>query len=345
MEIAALDAETDPFLHGRVPLPFLWGITRENGDHVQFTETEDMIDYIKSKCLTIYAHNGGKFDFHFLKKFVSDFDDIMVINGRIAKMKIGFSELRDSYLLIPYALDKYKKTEIDYSIMEAEERIKPHNWKTISDYLKDDCDFLLELVQKFQADYGKHLTLATSSFKLFHKKFLKRKIQYSTELFYNEFNKFYYGGRVECFRKGRIREPFEVYDINSAYPYAMLHDHPWGFDYDVYRNLPKCEDTLRKSFAIITAESKGALPFRNDNGGLSFPHTTTPLQFFATGHEILAGLETNTIKIHDVHEVYTWVDTITFTDYINHFYDMKNAAKASGDKANYLFAKLFMNSL
>ncbi len=53
----------------------------------------------------------------------------------------------------------------------------------------------------------------------------------TTENYYDALKPFYYGGRVECFKKGIIEEKFSVIDITSAYPYAMIFKHPIGVDY------------------------------------------------------------------------------------------------------------------
>ena len=97
-EIGTLDFETDPFLYGRVPVPFAgciwfpgghsleWGEDSEDGTNDCAKRISDIL-YNMDKC-TLYAHNGGKFDFHFLLPY-ADEQEIKIINGRIAKMKFG----------------------------------------------------------------------------------------------------------------------------------------------------------------------------------------------------------------------------------------------------------------
>ena len=78
--IAVIDCETDPFKRGRIPAPFIWGFY--NGEtYEEFTnfnevpstkllkdmrDTSELIPYLQSQDIIVYAHNGGKFDYHFL---------------------------------------------------------------------------------------------------------------------------------------------------------------------------------------------------------------------------------------------------------------------------------------
>ena len=63
--IWTIDCETDPFKIGRVPKPFLRGAF-DGQEYFEFENTIDLVNFIKDKPDIFYAHNGGKFDFHFL---------------------------------------------------------------------------------------------------------------------------------------------------------------------------------------------------------------------------------------------------------------------------------------
>lgn len=331
-KIAVIDCETDPFKLGRVPKPFIWGYY--NGEeYEEFTETEDLIEFLEERREIIYAHNGGKFDYFYMLEYLEPFADITIINGRLAKFKIGDCEFRDSYNILPVPLSAYQKTEIDYNKFEAENRQK--HWREITKYLKDDCVFLYDFVKKFIDDYGINLTVAGTALKQW-RKISNQEIPESSEGFYDDFAKYYYGGRVECFSKGLFKGKFQSFDINSAYPYAMLHEHAYGTFY-----LEKIfEGEFKKeNFYTIEATSKGCLPLRTENG-LHFPHCREI--FHVTGWEILAGIETNSLEIHYVSREFSFPQKTCFTEYVNHFYELK---KNAATKADYLFAKLFMNSL
>lgn len=349
------DAETDPFRKGRVPKPFLWGLYTGEEYH-EFKDTAAFVDFIVDKDVVLYAHNGGKFDWHFITEYIEDFEPLSIIAGRIAKFKIGACEFRDSYNIIPAPLAAYQKDEIDYAIFEADEREKPENWAKITSYLKSDCIYLHELVTEFAELYGRGLTQAGSAMTFWSKLSGIPKPQ-SSALYYERLAPYYYGGRVECFKIGTINHPFKVVDINSAYPFAMLHEHPWGENYvetDTLDDLT--DDEISRTFITLKTMGRGAFPFRTKDG-LEFPNDDLIRDFHITGHEFLAARDTDCLPPYQIVSVKIYLDTISFVDYVNHFYAMKKEAgafmKALGPAhpdyprwaAQYLFAKIFLNSL
>lgn len=345
-DFAVIDFETDPFLFGRVPRPFICGYYDKNGFQHFFDLTE-FIEFIKEKDILIYAHNGGKFDFHFMLEGVEQTEKIMIINGRIAKLQFGNAELRDSYLLFPIPLSAYQKDEIDYSIFEEKERRKIENMAKIIEYLKGDCKYLYDLLSIQFELYGQKLTLASSAFDFWHKKFNPYKYKPKTNAqFFNTFRPFYYGGRVECFKKGIINENFTVSDIRSAYPFAMQFEHPYGDEYEISDTLPENYETCFIEFLGI---SKGALPYRTPEKSLIFPSDGEIRQYKVTGWELKKGIELGLIEVKQIIQVITFENRIKFTDYVQYFYKEKELNRDnegnSDKKAKYLLAKLYMNSL
>lgn len=340
-EIWAADCETDPFKEGRTEIkPFIWGCYN-GGEYREFSETGDFVKFISERDAIVYAHNGGKFDWFFVLPWLEQFSDLMIINGRLAKFKIGNCEFRDSYNILPIPLAQYKKDDIDYAIMEKGERDKPKNRRLIQDYLRSDCVYLWELVTQFRDKYGGGLTLAGSALK-FWLKMDKRKKPKTTQDFYARFAAYYYGGRVEVFRSGIINNNFTVIDINSAYPYAMKHLHPYGDSYAVSTVLPDTDAYISRCFIELRAASLGAFPYR-EKTGLSFPSDGQLRLFFVTGWEYLAARDTGTLRDDEIISVIQFADSVRFDDYIDHFYAEKsNSEKGSAD---YIFAKLFLNSL
>lgn len=341
-EFWTLDAETDPFKAGRIPEPFIWGAYNGSEYH-QFLNTDEMVDFFEDKDVMVYAHNGGKFDYHFILHRLEPFEPLSVISGRLAKFKIGLAEFRDSYNILPIPLAAYQKDEIDYAIMEKEERHKPHNWKTICDYLKSDCVYLWNLIDDFINRYGLHLTQAGAAMKVWQK-ISGIGAPKTSAFFYDEIAPYYYGGRVECFQSGIFEDKTTIVDINSAYPFAMKHKHPWGDSYSVSNQLPNSQAYIERSFIRLRARSCGAFPFRSDNG-LSFPNDGIVREFTVTGWEYLAARDTETLIEPDILEVITFSDCIRFDEYIDKFYGDKTEAKENSDKGGYIFAKLFLNSL
>lgn len=341
-EIWVADSETDPFKAGRVPKPFIWGCYNGSVYH-EFTDTKAFLEFITARECIVYAHNGGKFDWHFIIDELEEFSSLMVISGRLAKFQIGEAEFRDSYNILPMPLSAWEKDDFDYSILEVDVRHEPANWRKIQDYLRNDCVYLYQMVSEYIERYGINLTQAGTAMKVWQK-LCQVKAPKTNAMFYDTIAPFYYGGRVECFEAGIIEHDFKVIDINSAYPFAMKHLHPYGDSYNVSTSLPRSRGYTQRAFITLSCVSRGALPFRGKTG-LSFPCDDIVRTYTITGWEFLAAIETGTIEDWEIIEVITFNDSIRFDDYIDHFYEMKSNAKAKNDKAGYIFSKLFLNSL
>lgn len=357
--LAVIDAETDPFqrVPERFPQPFLWGFY--DGDtYEEFVSAVDMLAYFEQypKPLLVYAHNGGKFDYHFLLEFLEPETQVMIINGRLSKFKIGNCEFRDSYNLFNFPLAAYQKDEIDYALMEPGVRDLPENKKKISDYLYKDCLYLYELVSGFRESYGVSLTQAGAAMKIWQE-MSGIKAPRSDGGYYDIFSQYYYGGRVQCFHKGVIEKPFKMIDIVSAYPYAMMFRHPLSLTYDTYKNEQATEyiDSLKdgilsselsSAFFTVMARSKGALPINDcGTGKLEYPDDGVLRIYRVTGWEIQAGIRTGTLFDISIMLLIVHHETIDFCEYVNRFFELKAIAKSTGNKMDELFAKLFLNSL
>lgn len=342
--VGALDAETDPFLAGRIPKPFAWCIYFNAKDFAVLWDS-DMKTPLLVRILralrklpecVLYAHNGGKFDFHFLIEDAEP-QTLQIRNGRVVSLRIGKVTLKDSFPLMPFALDEYNKTKIDYRIFEKKLRNKRHNRERITDYLISDCANLLTLITGFRDIVGPRDTIGSAAF--FQMRKLGMKIYSASEAHDDVFRPYYFGGRVEAFARGLHRGPLQYLDINSAYPFSMCEDHPHGPEYFHSRCLPK---RLGGVFVRLMGDSRGALPRRADNGGLEFPYGRG--EFYATGWEVAAGIKTKTLTIDEVLDVWTPQSIINFREYVSHFYALRKKAKDSGDKIRSLAYKYLLNS-
>lgn len=341
-EIAVADCETDPFKLGRIPKPFIWGFY-DGTDYKEFADTAEFVEYISKLPIILYAHNGGKFDWHFILDSLEPYADIMIINGRISRCTIGYCELRDSYNILPVPLSAYKKDEIDYALMEESERMKPEVSAEISKYLKSDCVYLYELVSGFIKSFGMQITQASAAMAQWKK--INKNVPKTDRDFYEKFSPYYYGGRVQCFENGVIETDFDVYDINSAYPHAMMFNHPYSETYSHIEGFTEGADFYR-----VRCISRGAFPFRglgdpSGNAGLRFPDDNEIREYTITSWEYQAAIDTGTIEQIDVLESYLFDDHVNFEPYVMHFYNMRLQAKVEKDEARSLFAKLLMNSL
>lgn len=339
MQIATMDTETDPFLYGRTPVPFVLGFF-DGADFRHYWGEPDEImrcffAHLESRedALTIYVHNGGKFDFHFMLRYMQN--PMLVINGRIVKFSFGKHEFRDSFAAVPVGLDKYKKTDIDYAKFEAEVR-RDHR-KEIVDYLEDDCVYLHEMMTAYVAEFGDRLTMASASmheFKAIHD------VQLSDSYFDAYFRQWYAGGRCQAFEKGALRGDWKVYDVNSMYPSVMRNMyHPMGTAHTTSKQVSEKQNEV--SFVCWQGKNYGAVGGRDEKGGFTFAKESG--EFVCTSHEFFAGLDTGTIKVDRVVLANTF-PAVRFEAFIDIFYSRRMKAREDGRVLHDLFYKLVMNS-
>lgn len=338
--IGIFDSETDPFLTGLVVKPFTCGFyTPDNGEYIDFwgddciAQFAEWLSQFPLDTFTIFAHNGGNFDFYFLVDYFDDGSKPFIINGRLVRVQILGQEWRDSYAMIPVALGEYQKTEIDYR--KFWKGFREVFEKEIRGYQKDDCIFLSDLVVNWLDMFGNKLTMASVALPMLRSYHGFETLSNNSD---KEMRPYYFGGRNQCFATGILTGDFKVYDINSSYPNVMKRfNHPIS-DRIIYE--PSITD--RTHFAYIRAWSLGALPIRGKGGALEFPVGT--FDFYACIHEIRAGLETGTLRIIKVYHSIYFSEETNFGDFIDDFYALRMEAKAKGDKIRTLFYKLVMNS-
>ena len=362
--IGTYDTETDPFHNctdltcekchggGRIPQPFLHGVYYgDTEDYQEFQTTTDVVDHFSRRKALIYAHNGGKFDYHYLRDYINADEPVMVINGRLARFRIGECEFRDSLNIFPNTrlADFGVKNEIDYQCMEPGTRDDPNIRAEISRYLKQDCVGLWDVVTRYRQTYGKSLTQATASMKVWEK-MTELEAPRQTRTQYERYKPYYYGGRVQCFANGHDHVRFSVADINSAYPFAMLRDHIFSPEAILDRHLPP-EPEIYKCLIKLDCTSRGAFPWRDpDTHELYFPddeagHRNRMRTYTITGWELLTALELDAVANIHIRQVHTFPKSINFKEYIEHFYAQRMEAAAKGDTAGKIFGKYFMNSL
>lgn len=337
--IAACDCETDPFEHGFDIKPFLWGFY-DDKNYLEFNNTDDFVDYVFNLNIILYAHNGGRFDFMFLLKYVKE-TRAQIINGRFVSLYLGDCELRDSFAIIPQALKDFGgKKEIEYWKLRQENRNKYD--KEIREYLFHDCKSLFEVVSRYREQAGKMKTIASNAMTFARK--LGIDPGKTNARFDEQFRKFYYGGRTECFKPG-THENIKMIDIHSAYPFAMSHHHATGSDFIVQDNLQGLDhDQINRAFIRLECHSTGAFPRRGKAAdGLQFPHAFD--EYFVTGWEFNTALKLG--LIHDIKfiSVYHSPNTITFKKYVDYWYEYKRNHPKKIFLVEYIIGKIMMNSL
>lgn len=350
-----LDAETDPFKkwtraeEQRVPKPFIWGLYTGSGMH--FLDTvEEVVECIKDQDVIVYAHNGGKFDFHLespavggssrLLDHINLEEDMKIINGRLVSAKIGRAEIRDSWNLLPAPLKEFgSKLEIDYAKLEEDVRHK--HMPEIKRYLQQDCVGLWQSIEQFEHKYGRHLTQAGAAMAQWEK-ISELKAPRTDARFFDKFQSYYYGGRVQCFEKGYIKGPLGVWDIRSAYPRAMLDPHPYN---PAYVEFAYPRDVQGADMVTLNCISNGALPFRDARGVITFPRDAVRRKYKVSGWEVLAAQETQSLREMEIVHSIRFMALQDFSCYIHHFYNLRKAMREEGDEAGAFFAKILMNSL
>lgn len=283
--VAILDMETDPFDRDtqKVIHPFLAVLYSDNFDPIIIWDENNerfiqrVIDAIENlpDSYTIYAHNGGKFDYMFLVKRLRG---TVMFKGRgIMSAKIGRHELRDSFHIIPERLANWQKDDIDYSVMAKGKRGK--HKAAIIKYCIADCRYLLDIVNKFVGDHGLKISIGQAAMAYLRKEYKVPRLGETMDGFLRQW---FFGGRVECIQgKGHWQGEYKLYDVNSMYPHVMSEFlHPQGNLYTVHaggRIGPRC------AFLQLSCDNNGALVRRGENNETS--GTFSNGQFFTTIHE------------------------------------------------------------
>lgn len=292
------------------------------------------VEWIKDQreSYTIYAHNGGRFDFFYYIKYFSA--EAKIINGRIIQAKMGKHEFRDSYAIMPFALADYEKDVIDYE--KFRKKVRNKHKDEILKYLTKDLTALYELVVMFHREFGDKLTIGSASMaqlKTFHK-FSKGSEEYDKRFRTD----FYFGGRNQVIKPGITEGDIRIYDVNSMYPFVMSTMlHPIGTGHRITRNIEP--DTC---FIVAEGRNYGAFPMRQKNNSLDF--TKGYGTYWVSIHEWQAAIDTGFFKPTKILKCYNWPQRGNFTEFIDHFYQARLKAKAKGDRIREIFYKFILNS-
>lgn len=270
--IAVLDMETDPFDEtSKHPIfPFVCELYSDQFGSIVIWE--ENLDRFVVKVIaaiealpdhyTIYAHNGGKFDFLFL---INKIKGEVKFKGRaIMVAKIGNHELRDSLHILPEKLAAWKKDTFDYSKLKKQNRHKYRD--DILKYLHSDCVYLFDIVKSFIQEFGLKLSIGQAAFSELKKSY---KVGHISEQSDDFLRRYFFGGRVECLAgRGLFDTDFrgnnyKLFDVNSMYPSVMAnYQHPIGKEYEWRRGDNITENTC---FVDIRCKSNGAFVIRNDD--------------------------------------------------------------------------------
>lgn len=350
-DLWAVDAETDPFKKKRLPKAFLWGAYNlRTGEFLSWSQwdckdpTKEFMKWASRQNAILWAHNGGKFDWHLgPSEYMDKEKPITIIGGRLAKFTVNNCEFRDSWNILPGKLAKIGD-KLDIDISKLERSVRNRHRKEIERYHKQDCVALAQAITAFLERHGLRLTQAGAAMS-YWESITGEKADRTDKRFYDRFYPYYFGGRVECFQPGIIERPFTAIDINSAYPFAMLSSHPTGKRYEQGKKLPTCESELSRCFIQLMAKSTGAFPKRRDDGSLWFPSDGLIRQFHITGWEYLAAKETGTLEMPVIGKVIRFNNSTHFKDYVIPLYNERKKHKENEDDIQSNLVKLLLNSL
>lgn len=330
-EICVLDFETDPFdnTQPNKPIyPFLcviystaWEpIVIWDDDHERLIEKVVLQLETLPGRQTIYAHNGGRFDYKF---FLSKLrGEIKFKGSSIMSAKIGEHELRDSLHILPTSLASLQKDAFDYSKMEKEARHK-HREEIIA-YCINDCKYALDFIRFFVNKHGFKISIGQAAFA--QVKHLYPQIENLSQGQDKFLRQFFFGGRVECF-EGNIHITDDLFyiDLNSAYPAVMAQaKHPIGKVWITEKRITK-----NTFFIELTCKSAGAFIVREKIDGdikTSAPHGVR--RFFTTIHEYKAAMDLGLISDIEIHATHNCPMSTTFADFIVPLYEERRKITA-----------------
>lgn len=216
------------------------------------------------------------------------------------------------------------------------------------DYLTRDAQIVYEFIKKFQTQVVDELhinmgiTIGQMAMKSYRSRFLPRK---QIETHNSPLSlAAYYGGRVEIFYKGTMRDTVFVSDINSSYPNVMRNEkYP-----DTATMEQSTLDTHEHGIGTFTVHVPAdtfipVLPVKTAQGRLFFPHGTFTGTWTYPEIRYAQQCGTHIVKEHTGEGTNSSLSP--FTEFIDYFYEKRLAAKEQKNGFLDLFYKLLMNNL
>lgn len=302
-----------------------------------------------SNCV-LFAHNALYDLSTVFGNILVDLDPQAVFNNStfiLARHKK--TTFADSFNILPNKLEKIGEM-MGEPKGETPEKFKRGRRSRITkedfQYCEHDCYVIYEALTKLFNEIGcVRITLASLSMAYFRRKFLKEPIYYDDNVYH--FFDSYFGGRVECFRLGKVHA--QVFDINSMYPYSMTiakfpHPHKLRVNESPTESQLKFSLEYNEGMAELTVIHKdhfyGFLPIKKDNK-LIFP--TGKFRGTWNFPEIRYALEHGVIEIVEIHKIVDAPPMDTpFKEFVETLYNKRKSSNNEFEK--YLY-KIILNSL
>lgn len=262
----------------------------------------------------VYAHNA-EYDLSSVYGNIYKLDPEAIFNGKFISCTNGVCSFADSFNILLASVEKlgellkFPKLDLGKPVNGFIDGIKTeyklshvNNLHNDITYCIRDCEIVYRMLEKSFQDIEPCYTIGALSLKDFRANFLEKTVKVSehADLFFDAT----YGGRTEAFYIGKTNA--YVYDINSAYPYAMWRNKfPDPALLRVVQNpcLTELYSFLNNYEGMVTAKVKVAdnerlpvLPYRQESrlifpcgtfsGSWTFPELRHALQFSKT--EILS---------------------------------------------------------
>jgi hypothetical protein len=173
----------------------------------------------------IFAHNGGGFDYLVLFGNIAKDNEVIWRGSKfISKKTVNDVTFGDSWnVLVGSVANIGKAIGIEKKELKGKGRIKRGTLpsETDIDYCYTDCEIIWHGLDSVFEKAGKIcMTVASLSMRIFRRHYLHKFLVTDVGLD-TYFLDAYYGGRVEAFRRGKVYA--HIADVNSMYPYVMLH--------------------------------------------------------------------------------------------------------------------------
>jgi hypothetical protein len=214
-------------------------------------------------------------------------------------------------------------------------------------YAMRDAEICFKAFKKIREEFKIYKTTSAGlAMRVFKRDFcsIKKFPTYSNELV-DKFRLAYHGGRTECFIRGINQEDIRAYDVNSMYAYVMLHSNfpnicqPFIYKGDVnleHEGITRATIQVDSNFPLTCIKQK----FNDGIDKLCFPNGKYTAYF--TNAELRELEQYNEGKILNVLESYEWQNTFNpFTEYIKHYYALKQKESMKPNGANSLQRYLY----
>lgn len=330
---------------------------------------------VKSKHL-VYFHNMNRFDGMFILRLITLLmdnygltdNDISVIQrkGVFYEIKIKNICIRDSIQILPGKLENLGQTFLGTGKLEIVHgfnyRRITREKKEIIKYCNADSKLLYDVLYKFQnkiinifnIDLTKTLTISSIAFKLFRTQYLKEESIQNTTIKQNLtmfIRSSFRGGLSTVINPYSFNNDITGIDINSSYSNTMCQELPIGLGEWADKNyLKKLNENLLNidkifgfvDVTILLKENYIVSPLIIHYQG-KLTDVTGEIRIVIFSEELKFIIKNNG-KLIKIHRFIEYSRGFPMKQFAIDLFERKNESKRNGDKINEFIYKLIMNS-